>query len=225
MPAKRLAILVLVSAASGCGTGGGSVKPDDMSAAQHRDEAARENAAAREHSKSYDPKATVPTPFRPTAGAGSTEYVFSPSVYNPTEVQLQRADEHRAHARQHENAAEALERYEAAECFNFPPATRAACPLLGPVTRIDDTAAGVKVTFAPGTRVDAVYAHMRCHYAYARARAFEEAMSCPLYMRGIEIKRAADPLAIEINAASPEQVPELRARSRDEAVYARRSSR
>jgi len=225
MPGKKRAFLVCALAAAGCGTSGGGVKPDDMAAAQHREEAARENAAAREHSKEYDPKATVPSPFRATAGPGSGEYVFSPSVYNPTEVQLQRADEHRAHARQHEKAAEALERYEAAECFNFPPSTRAACPLLGPVARIDDVAAGVRVTFAPGTRVDAVYAHMRCHYAYARARAFEETMSCPLYMRGIDIKRASDPMAIEITTGTPEQVQDLRARSREEAVYARRNGK
>jgi len=224
MPGKKFALLVLVSAA-GCGTGGGSVKPDDMGAAQHREEAARENAAAREHSKDYDAKAAVPSPFRPTVAAGSGEYLFSPSVYNPTDVHLQRADEHRAHARQHEKAAEALERYEAAECFNFPPSTRAACPLLGPVTRIDDIAGGVRVTFVPGTRVDAVVAHMRCHYAYARARAFEETMSCPLYMRGIEIKPGRDPMTIEITAGTPEQVQDLRARSRDEAVYARRNGK
>jgi hypothetical protein len=225
MPGKKFAFLVFASAAVSCGTGGGSVKPDDMGAAQHREEAARESAAAREHSKEHHPDATVPSPFRPTASAGSGEYLFSPSVYNPTDVHLQRADEHRAHARQHEKAAEALERYEAAECFNFPPSTRAACPLLGPVTRIDDIAGGVRVTFVPGTRIDAVVAHMRCHYAYARARAFEETMSCPLYMRGIEIKPGRDPMTIEITAGTAEQVQDLRARSREEAVYTRRNGK
>ena len=69
MPRTKLTLLLLVTAAGGCGTGGGAVKPDEMSATQHRDEAARENEAARQHRKDYDPQATVPSPFRPAAGA------------------------------------------------------------------------------------------------------------------------------------------------------------
>ena len=225
MPGTRFTLVTFVAAVVGCGTGGGSVKPDDMAAAQHREEAARENEAARQHARDYHPNAAVPSPFRTTNTAGAGDYAFSTSVYNPTEANLRRAEQHRAHAREHEKAAEALERFEAAECFNFPPSTRAACPLLGPVSRIDDTAGGVRVTFAPGTRVDAVLAHMRCHYAYARTRGFEEATTCPLYLRGIDIKPAKDPLAIEITTADAAQVGELRARSREEAVYARRSAR
>ena len=111
-------------AAGGCGIGGGAVKPDEMSAAQHRDEAARENEAARQHRKDYDPEATVPSPFRPAASAAPGDYAFPPSVYNPTEVELWRSDDHRAHAREHEKAAQALERFEAAECVGFPPVAR-----------------------------------------------------------------------------------------------------
>jgi len=221
----RLALLTLATLVGGCGTNRDAVKPDDMSAAQHRAEAARENTAARQHVKDYDPHATVPSPFH-TAGTGApADYPFPVAVYNPTETNLARADEHRAHARAHEKAAEALERFEDSECLNFPPSTRAACPLLGPVAHVDDVAGGVRVKFVPGTRVDAVLAHMRCHYAYARARAFEEAMSCPLYMRGIDIRQAKDPLAIEITTGDPEQVAELRARSREEAIYARGGGR
>ena len=162
----------------------------------------------------------MPSPFRPAAGAAPGDYAFPPSVYNPTEVELWRADDHRAHARQHEKAAQALERFEAAECIGFPPVARAACPLLRRVTRIDDIGGGVRVTFAPGAPVHAVFAHMRCHYAFARARAFEEAVSCPLYIRGVDIKRATDPLAIEITHADGRHVDELRVRARQEAVYA-----
>lgn len=181
MPRTKLTLLLLVMAAGGCGIGGGAVKPDEMSAAQHRKEAARENEAARQR----------------------------------------RADDHRAHARQHEKAAQALERFEAAECIGFPPVARAACPLLRRVSRIDDIGGGVRVTFAPGAPVHAVFAHMRCHYAYARARAFEEVVACPLYIRGVDIRRAKDPLAIDITHADGRLVDELRVRARQEAVYAR----
>jgi hypothetical protein len=224
MPRTKLILLVLATAAVACGTGKDAVKPDDMSAAQHREEAARENEAARQHAKDYNPRATVPSPFRAAAAPAPGEFVFPVAVYNPTDGELARADAHRAHAREHQRAAEALERFEDAECLNFPPSTRAACPLLGPVAHVDDVPGGVRVKFAPGTRVDAVFAHMRCHYAYARARAFEEATTCPLYMRGIDIERAKDPLAIEIRTGDADRVGELRARSREEAAYARGSA-
>jgi hypothetical protein len=224
MPRSQAALLLVVSAAAAaagaCGTSRDTVKPDDMGAAQHREEAAREKEAARQHAREYDPKATVPSPFHEAGGPASGEYAYPLSVYNPTEAQLRRADEHRAHARQHEKAAQELERFEAAECVGFPPAARAACPLLRPVTRIDDLGDGVRVTFASGTPIDAVFAHMRCHYAYARTRAFDDAASCPLYIRGIEIKRAKDPLAIDITTKDWQRVHDLQAHTREEAVYA-----
>jgi hypothetical protein len=225
MPRTKLILLVLATATVGCGTGKDAVKPDDMSAAQHREEAARENEAARQHANDYNPRAAMPSPFRPAGGPAPGDFAFPVSVYNPTDGQLARADEHRAHARAHERAAEALERFEDAECLNFPPSTRAACPLIGPVAHVDDVPGGVRVSFVPGTRVDAVFAHMRCHYAYARARAFEETTTCPLYMRGIDIERVKDPLAIEIKTGDAGRVAELRARSREEAAYARGGAR
>lgn len=225
MHRTTLMFLFIAATAGGCGTGKQTVKPDDMSAAQHHDEAARENAFANQHTNEYAPRAAVPSPFRPAEGAAANDYLFPLAAYNPTEVQLQRAEEHRAHAKEHEKAAQALERFEAAECLNLPPSTRAACPLLGPATRVDDITGGVRVWFAQGTRVDAVLAHMRCHYAYARARGFSEATSCPLYMRGVDIKQGKDPLAIEITIVDADRVAELRALSREEAVLARRSAR
>jgi hypothetical protein len=52
MSPTKLILLGLAAAAAaaagGCGTGKETVKPDDMSAAQHREEAARETLAARQ---------------------------------------------------------------------------------------------------------------------------------------------------------------------------------
>jgi hypothetical protein len=87
------------------------------------------------------------------------------------------------------------------------------------VVRIDDIADGVRVTFKAGVPVDAVLAHMRCHFAYARARGFAEVAGCPLYLRGIDIRRARDPMAVEIVSADGEVAAEVRARSREEAVF------
>jgi hypothetical protein len=219
---SRLAFLAVATFGAGCATGG-KVNPDEMSAAQHRDEAFREKQQAREHAREYDPHATIAAPPQRVPGQGDSAY--APSAYNPTEQHLRQADDHRAHARQHEKAAQALEKFEAAECRGFPPSVRAACPLLNPVTSIDDVAGGVRVTFVPGTRVDEVAAHMRCHQAYARTRAFEDTATCPLYMAGVEFKRVSGSPAIDITATNQTLVREVRVRSRAEAVYARGDGR
>lgn len=125
------------------------------------------------------------------------------------------------HAQQHLAAAAYLEAFEQAECKNLPPATRAACPLLGPVTRIADVAGGVRVWFADRTPVDTILAHMRCHLAYAQTAGFEAATACPLYVRGIEIIRASDPRAIDILSKDASVVAEIRKRAREEALVVR----
>ena len=79
------------------------------------------------------------------------------------------------------------------------------------------------MTFAHGTRVDAVVEHMRCHYAFARARAFVDAVSCPLYFRGVEIRRGFDPLAVEITVKDAVGIRDIRVRARDEAVFVRKA--
>ena len=92
------------------------------------------------------------------------------------------------------------------------------------MTKIEDVTRGVRVTFAQGARVDAIVEHMRCHYAYASSHAFDARVSCPLYMPGITIRRSGD-LAVEILAPDRAHVEELRSRSREAAVYAKRDKK
>jgi hypothetical protein len=201
-----------------------NVKPTDMSAADHRAEAEHQRQLAQEDADRYRPGAGRVVALESPGAAANGSVVFPISVYNPTEGYLRAADEHRAHAREHERAAAALEKFEEGECWKFPERTRAACPLLGPVTKIEDVAHGVRVTFAPGTRVDAVTAHMRCHYAYARAHGFDGRVSCPLYMPGIDIEQAGSS-AVEITIKDRAKVDDLRARAREEAVYTPRAAK
>jgi hypothetical protein len=210
--------VALVVGAACAGTQPG-VKPDDMSAADHRDAARHERELAQQNARLYDPGASRASPLAPPAAPGS-DVVFPASIYNPTEGYLREADKHREHARQHERAAAALENFEEGACREFPAQTRAACPLLGAVTTLEDVPRGVRVTFAAGTRVDAVVEHMRCHYAYARTRAFDPRVTCPLYMPGISIRRAGA-LAVDLVAPDEAHVAELRTRSREEAAYAK----
>jgi len=201
-----------------------NVQPTDMSAGEHRAEAQRQRQLAQEDADRYQPGAAHVVALGSPGGADATGVAFPLSVYNPTEGYLRQADQHRAHAREHERAAASLEKFEQAECRAFPEQTRAACPLLVPVTKIDDISHGVRVTFTPGTRVDAVVAHMRCHYAYARAHGFEARVSCPLYMPGIEIERAGA-AAVDLKVRNREQVDDLRARAREEAVFSQREAK
>jgi len=124
------------------------------------------------------------------------------------------AERHLRHAREHEIAAVALEKYEEVECRNFAPQTRIACPLLGPVRLIEELADGVRIRMAEGAPVDAVLAHMRCHLAFARARGFADAGDCPLYMHGVDITASDDGRAIDVRSGDPTVVREIQRRSR-----------
>jgi TusA-related sulfurtransferase len=126
-----------------------------------------------------------------------------------------------SHAVAHGRLALALEGFESAECHGIEPKARAACPLLGPVTAINDAPQGVRVEFVPSVSVDAVLAGMRCHYSFAQARGFsEEAAACPLYLRGLRLDRSTDGRAIDITVTSAATVNEIRKRVREEAVFA-----
>jgi hypothetical protein len=195
-----------------------TVKPDDMSAVKHRQQAERESRLARELVASRTPD-IAPTPA--ALDATGKDYRQTVPIYTPLEGQLAAAELHRQHARDHARAADFLERFEAVECRDFPPSSRAACPLLGPLTSVDDIPGGVRAYFKPGTSVDAVVAHMRCHYAYARAREFDVVASCPLYMRGIDIRRDDDPMAVDIVSRDSATAAKIRARSREEALFVR----
>jgi hypothetical protein len=49
---------------------------------------------------------------------------------------------------------------------------------------------------------------MRCHLAYARARAFQGLDDCPLYLRGVTVQRAGEH-AIEIIGADPRTIEHI----------------
>ena len=208
--------VVWVVFAGACGGGARSVRPDEMSAAQHREEAKRSAQAADAHERRYDPTGlAVPPP----ADSNGPVYNFTIGVYNPTEWHLDEAERLRQHGEQHKKAAKRLEQFEATACKQFPPTTRAACPLLGPVVAIGDIPGGIRVIFAVGTRVDAILAHMRCHFAYAQTRGFADAAACPLYIRGAEIRLGAVSQSVEIVSKEDTTTEEIRRRSREEAVY------
>jgi hypothetical protein len=218
-----IAILSFIVTGVGCGQSSQAVKAPDQSAESYHQQAAREAAASQ---RELVAGSGAPAPNLNASGGNNPQgYYFDVSVYSTRDQHLARARELSEHAQQHEALAAKLESFEETECKQFPAATRAACPLLGPVKTLVDSPNGVKVEFAPGTRVDAVLAHMRCHLAFAQARGFESSSAaCPLYIRGIEIRPGADPNVIEIVSANPRVAHEIQSRSRAEAVLVRAAS-
>jgi hypothetical protein len=93
--------------------------------------------------------------------------------------------------------------------------------MLGPVTQVADVAGGVKVTFAPQVRVDAVAAQMRCHFAYAQVHGFDTLIECPLYVRGLKIQVTDGGQAIELTGPDERTAEVIRARSREEVRFVR----
>jgi hypothetical protein len=205
----------------GCTSSSTAVRPDQMSAESHRQSAARERQAA--HNEVLQSRSATSEPNISLSVGDSSQglYAFPVEMYDPKTRHLRRAQLLSAHAQEHEAAAASLETFEQAECKEFPPATRSACPLLGPVVELVDVPGGIRARFKDGIRVDAVLAHMRCHYAYARARGFGAAAGCPLYIRGIEIRRASDLMSVEIVGHDAAVTAEIRSRAREEAVLVR----
>jgi len=211
-----------LTAMSGCGSV--APRPDDMSVAAHRREAQKEAAAAQNERQQADSAQVTPT-FVSAPSSDTQGYFILPDREQVRTERLSRAQQLSDHARQHEAAAAYLEHFEEAECKAVPAAARAACPFLGPAVEVVDIPGGVELRLAKGARVDAILAQMRCHFAYAQSRGFNDVPSCPLYMKGIDIRAAATPLAIDVVSSDARVAREVRARSREEAVLVHERAR
>jgi hypothetical protein len=211
MRGRASLLVVVLGAVAGCAPR--AVRPDELSASGHRAEAERERARAAEHQARFDPSASAPPPVR-MGEAGevpSLSYVQTAPAGNPTMHHLDEAKRHLAHAREHDEAAVALERFEDAACAGVPAAERAACPLLGPVRSVEDAGDAVRLRYAPGSpaaQLEARARQLSCQIAWARTRGFP-ASSCPISRRGVSVRVVTD--AIDLVLADPRARVELRA--------------
>ncbi len=185
------------------------VRTDDMSMQAHRGEVSRERAAAAAHAHEFDPDAKAVRTGGPAASINTNDTF---SDYNPTTWHLKAADRHTAHALEHERAAAELGASEDQECRRFSPAVRAACPFMGPIRSVEDIEGGVRVHLAAGAPIAAVAAHMRCHFAFARGRAFAVS-DCPLTLRGTDVRISADGTGIDVTSRDRKTISELRRRA------------
>jgi hypothetical protein len=187
------------------------VRPDDMSAEAHYKEASREEAAAKEHRRSYEAGLVMPAP-----GARSIENVGVSDVvtWNPTEWHLSAAAGHVAHAEEHLRAAAELEAFESVECRAVAQKVRGACPVIAGVTRVVSLQNGLRYELKDPGRIADTVALMRCHMAWARARGWPSDSDCPLYVKGIDVRASSDGRAIEIVSADPAVIRTLWERGR-----------
>ncbi len=176
----------------------GKVRPDEMSAAAHRREAARQRLHAEVD----------------LARAQS----LTGGLVGPIDLLNWAAIQHLEHATAHDRAAAAMESFEDAECGALPPESRAACPMFGAMRGLVEVPDGIRVVYAAGAPIDELVAQMKCHLAYARTRGYPFAEECPLCMRGVRIARAAGADAIDLEGSSSRAVAELRRWARKETA-------
>ena len=189
---------------------------EELSADGHRREAAQIRAHAADEAARYDPSVVTSLPVG--LGREGTP-LFPLTVYAPfnsTMRHLYKAEELTAHARAHEAAAAELEAFEEKECAEFPPSSRAACPVLGAV-RVEDLPNGVRLHLPAQMPVDATLDHMRCHLAWARTHGFAPTATCPLYLRGTQIRRAPGLDAVDLVSDEPATAKKLQQLARGDA--------
>lgn len=217
-----------IALVGGCALPGGGTSPEDMSASDHRSEARDHVQEAREHGGRYDPEAAVraqPGPYpREEFGYRRSDSYWDAHAYNPTERHLAHEQQHERHASEHLAAARALERFEESRCGEFPPQTRARCPLLGQVVAAEDVKGGIRLRLADTANVNAAVAHMRCHIAFGRAQGLAGMRACPLYLEGVDVHRVDRGREVELVAGSRSDVRALRRRVREHVPRAEEGS-
>lgn len=184
-------------------------QPEEMTVDQHRAEAQRHTAAAKQEEAQFQSGATMQMPSRTPFNEGSGDWV----AYNPTEHHLDKADRELRAAAAHLASANRLETFEDAACAKIPKAERAACPLLASwVAQVQETRVGVNLVLkgtADGADIDR---RLNCHLAYAHATGFDRP-SCPLFVKGMTI-RLAQAGVIELAGKDPDVARAIQAEAR-----------
>lgn len=202
-----IACLVCLSAAA-CSH---EVKPDAMTAEQHRAVAAKEERQA----QGAIAKVTGQTPWQNPQNIGrEPELYINPDATDTfTQEQLSRARHLQEQAREHEQAAAQLEQAEDAQCKPVPPTQRPTCPVLGPVSKVSDIEGGVRIQLGGRATSYDLLPLVRCHYAYARAHGPTQGKACAIYVPGAEFRDSDDPRTIDIVGKDRKTTDEIRKRA------------
>ena len=207
---------------------GGEQRPplETGSVAHHDQEAAKEEAAAKEHVASYDPNAQKVVEH--CGGGPATKNEADPpcwtEVVNPTEHNLAEADEHRKHAAEHRAASLALRKAEEASCKGVSPLDRDVSPFhhseeISKVTILDPPT-GAAFTFkkVAGLDAPALQRIVECHIARNAALGFvvPEMPYCPLVAKGVkaEVSDAGSGIVVKIWSDDAEGAKTIVARAK-----------
>lgn len=217
MIATRPLFALLALTLAGCATTSGT-RPADMSEAEHREHAERQEAHAERHEGRYDPNARSVRPSSTHVGKASA-MDWDDKTYNPTAPHLAHAAKFREHAEAHRAAANALASFEEAECKRFSPKTRVECPLLETVTRAEDLPGGVRVFLAEGVPAQAVADHIRCHHAFGLANKFADMPNCPSYVPQVQVNVDPDGKSVVLSGPDDSSAQEIRRRARAHVAH------
>lgn len=182
-------------------------RPGDLTAAEHRNEAAIHHAKANQELSKYEPASRRERP-----GPFANEMTTNLWEFDAPEPHLAAADRHRRQAHEHLKAAQTLEVFEDRACEGLSTEQRAACPLITPsLSSVQELEHGVRLLFKPTAPTELLIKEMRCHLAYAKAQGFEHP-SCPLYLKGVELKANAH--GVDVVSANSQQAQEIRSEAK-----------
>ncbi len=112
----------------------------------------------------------------------------------------------------------------AAECAALSPASRAGCPLLGPVFAVVEIPSGVRVSLESEAAAQLVLAQMRCRIASTRSNQVGTPPSCPLDLQVVSVLTADRPDTLEINGGDSRSIEAIREYAIREFVHTRQSN-
>jgi hypothetical protein len=186
-------------------------KPDEMSAADHRAQAAQHEKQARSAEDRFDPDARrSPYPWEIPWTEHTPQRLDNPTIDN-----LRAAEAQRAHAAEHRQAATELEQFEETACVCIPAEGRASCPLVTSyIIRVEEASFGARLLLKKDAPIDRVEGQMSCHLAFAKTRGFSGMPDCPLYRKGVTIRRVPGEQVIEVRGNNPKAAALVRADAR-----------
>jgi hypothetical protein len=192
------------------------VRPDDLSAEEHRAEADRQDEAASKEMARYDPKAEAARDALPPANLPEEAQPDLYFTYNPTAAHERAAERHMRLAWAHREAAVRLEKFEDEACAGVPLEARASCPLVtARVAVVEETPRGVRLHLRANANGQRVLAQMQCHLAFARSEGFPDGASCPLYIKGVSIGLQDNGRVIEVRGDGAQTARRIRHEARE----------
>lgn len=227
MTSRYLTLATCLSVLFGCAADPGT-QPHDMSAMQHEAMAKQEETAGAQHAGQHDPKAQQLEERCSGKGGCWT------SVSNPTAQHAEDAEKHRALAKKHRAASQALVSAEASACIGISDDDRDISPFYhrediqsvtpytenvksgkGSVSKVVGSA--VVFRALPGMTAEWLQRVVDCHLARAAAMGHDmpEMDYCPLELKGVKAKvtSAGNGFAISVSANDDATVAEIEKRA------------